>query len=141
MAEPTRSRMRSVRLFLFFGHSLVRRITIAEATMQPSVRPSTNLSLRISHPAISFFKIAVFFFALTCSLHLFAALLRIPKQMQKQVELYEKTQGSGVSNGDTDFVFGLLFFAAFIITLFGFYFLIIRPFIRGCKGAKKNDME
>lgn len=108
--------------------------------MQPSARPSTHLSSMISKPVFSFSKFAVFFFAFTCSLHLLAAsLVRMPQKIQKQVELYEKIQGTGASKGDTDFVFGLIIFAGIIITFFGFYFLLIRPIIRGCREKKEQN--
>ena len=57
------------------------------------------------------------------------------------MELYEKIRGTGTTNGDTDYVFGLIIFAGVIITLFGFYFLMIRPIIRGCRGGSKKDQN
>ena len=132
-----------IRCRLKNGRCLVHRNTTpSEVTMKPSARPSTHLSSMISKPMFLFSKFAVFFFAFTCSLHLLAAsLVRMPQKIQKEVELYEKTQGTGSSGGGTDFVFGLLIFVVIIITFFGFYFLMIRPFIRSCRGGTNKDQN
>ena len=142
LVGPSRARTGKRPAFLFLDAASNAGTQPPEVAMQPSTRPSTHLSLMISKPMLSFPKFTVIFFVFTCSFQLLAgSLLRMPQKLQKQVELYEKIQGTSASNGDTDFVFGLIIFAGYIITFLGFYFLLIRPIIRSCRGGTKKEQN